>query len=79
MTPQSPAPVAGRPLTAEADPIEPCGGCGETNPSRRCLGCLHDFVSRPASDQPVEAIGAGREEIARVIRDRAQIGGTDWQ
>ena len=36
-------------------------------------------LSRPASEQPVEAIGAGREEIARVIRDRAQIGGTDWQ
>ena len=33
----------------------------------------------PASEQPVEAIGAGREEIARIIRDRAQIGGTDWQ
>ena len=67
MTPQSPAPVAGRPLTAEADPIEPCGGCGETNPSRRCLGCLHDFVSRPASEQPVEAIGAGREEIEAAV------------
>ena len=71
MTPQSPAPVAGRPLTAEADPIEPCGGCGETNPSRRCLGCLHDFVSRPASDQPVEAIGAGREELVAYLYRRA--------
>ena len=38
-----------------------------------------DEDTRPASEQPVEAIGAGREEIARVIRDRAQIGGTDWQ
>lgn len=20
-----------------------CGGCGETNPNKRCLGCRHDF------------------------------------
>lgn len=20
-----------------------CGGCGETDPNKRCLGCLHDF------------------------------------
>ncbi|PZS70576.1 hypothetical protein A7X76_10205 [Stenotrophomonas maltophilia] len=20
-----------------------CGGCGEKDPSKRCLGCLHDF------------------------------------
>ena len=57
------APVSGRPLTAEDELIEPCGGCGETNPSRRCLGCLHDFVSRPASEQPVEASGAGRVTV----------------
>ena len=46
-------------------------------------GSRYDIIafrlSRPASEQPVEAIGAGREEIARVIRDRTQIGGTDWQ
>lgn len=22
---------------------EPCGGCGEADPAKRCLGCLHDF------------------------------------
>lgn len=21
----------------------PCGGCGETDPKHRCIGCLHDF------------------------------------
>ena len=21
----------------------PCGGCGATNNSERCMGCLHDF------------------------------------
>ena len=20
-----------------------CGGCGETDPAQRCIGCLHDF------------------------------------
>jgi hypothetical protein len=22
---------------------EPCGGCGETDPNKRCMGCMHDF------------------------------------
>lgn len=26
-----------------AKDINPCGGCGETDPNKRCLGCLHDF------------------------------------
>lgn len=21
----------------------PCGGCGETDPDSRCIGCFHDF------------------------------------
>lgn len=25
----------------------PCGGCGETEPEKRCLGCLHDFKKKP--------------------------------
>lgn len=32
---------------APADELEtptPCGGCGETNPRRRCLGCMHPFT-----------------------------------
>lgn len=24
-------------------PVIPCGGCGETDKNKRCLGCLHDF------------------------------------
>lgn len=123
-TPQSPAPVAGRPLT---DELIAAGVTAEMLPFRHevfqndgksvglsatVFAANHKpgdrpfayfsldsrdakryakdvakaaiFVaalnaSRPASDQPVEAIGAGREEIARIIRDRAQIGGTDWQ
>lgn len=27
----------------QAPERKPCGGCGETQPSRRCIGCLHDF------------------------------------
>lgn len=23
-----------------------CGGCGETDPSKRCIGCFHDFTGR---------------------------------
>ena len=23
--------------------IQPCGGCGERDPQKRCIGCLHDF------------------------------------
>ena len=23
----------------------PCGGCGESDPARRCIGCLHDFAA----------------------------------
>ncbi|MRX31871.1 hypothetical protein [Aminobacter sp. MDW-2] len=27
--------------------IEPCGGCGQSDPSKRCLGCLHSFPFTP--------------------------------
>ena len=23
--------------------VKPCGGCGEINPQKRCIGCSHDF------------------------------------
>lgn len=26
-----------------APDIVPCGGCGESDPSKRCVGCFHDF------------------------------------
>lgn len=25
-----------------------CGGCGATDPTQRCVGCLHDFKPSPA-------------------------------
>lgn len=24
--------------------IEPCGGCGNSDPAKRCIGCLHPFT-----------------------------------
>jgi hypothetical protein len=31
-----------------AKAITPCGGCGETDQNKRCLGCLHDFHAEQA-------------------------------
>jgi hypothetical protein len=31
-------------LDSPPDPIrQPCGGCGEFDPHKRCVGCFHDF------------------------------------
>ena len=27
--------------------ITPCGGCGESDPKQRCLGCFHKFTNDP--------------------------------
>ncbi|RYG88583.1 MAG: hypothetical protein EON59_04040 [Alphaproteobacteria bacterium] len=27
----------------QTEALKPCGGCGETDSSKRCMGCLHDF------------------------------------
>lgn len=91
-TPQSPAPVAAseaelRAIRAMSDnaafSINQAGVTLDNAEAARVFDdithAVDRILSRPASDQPVEAIGAGREEIARVIRDRAQIGGTDWR
>lgn len=31
---------------------EACGGCGEIDPSKRCIGCLHDFNANPKPNDP---------------------------
>ena len=31
---------------------EICGGCGNGDPDKRCLGCLHDFGSKAGEVQP---------------------------
>lgn len=36
-------------VLAEDDAVQPvaksnpCGGCGETDPAKRCIGCFHPF------------------------------------
>lgn len=27
--------------------VDACGGCDESNPARRCIGCLHPFTEKP--------------------------------
>lgn len=37
-------------LAAPADPeIVPCGGCGESDPAKRCVGCFHDFGDKSSA------------------------------
>lgn len=49
-----------RPISAAPAPeggaVKPCGGCGETDPSKRCLGCFHDFQALVTREEaPAEA------------------------
>ena len=92
MTPQSPAPVAGMEAAIDAlsearDFIDRFsdvkdGDYGVPEPNDAMV-MVHEInatikqLSRPASEQPVEAIGAGREEALRrltVLRDQARNG-----
>jgi hypothetical protein len=45
------APVAMWNCRTPAPEGDACGGCGETDPAKRCIGCLHNF-SVPASPIP---------------------------
>lgn len=38
--------------TLNHDAPIPCGGCGETTPAHRCIGCQHDFgtLAAPSDD-----------------------------
>lgn len=40
------------------EPVE-CGGCGNSDPAKRCIGCMHDFVA------PVDT--AALQERVRVL------------
>lgn len=47
--------------------IEPCGGCGEADPAKRCLNCHHEFFpNRRASAPP--ALGGLVERLQHGIR-----------
>lgn len=59
--------------------VKPCGGCGATDESQRCIGCMHQFAP-PAAEQPdasaqlasIEAMCAMVE--AREWADHAGVG-----
>lgn len=44
-------------MNTNTDPVrahKPCGGCGNADPEKVCVGCLHDFAAAPSG----EAVGA---------------------
>lgn len=56
----------------------PCGGCGATTPSERCIGCLHDFgggswdtskVLAPAEETDLKIAIMKAEHAAELIRE----------
>ncbi len=56
---------------APAAPVaqEPCGGCGATDESQRCIGCMHQFAP-PATEHPTRAMQA-LATISRMARNEA--------
>lgn len=34
------------PLSEAGTSVEACGGCGNADPDKRCIGCLHQFIHR---------------------------------
>lgn len=61
--------------------LKPCGGCGEADPSKRCIGCLHDFggdssawvhkYTRTPAPAQIRA-DALREAVGKYVIDPAQ-------
>lgn len=45
----------------------PCGGCGADDPSKRCIGCFHDFGGDSAAQSVSEATTPEVDEIMRDI------------
>lgn len=48
-------------LAAQQAPADPCGGCGNADPDKRCIGCGHPFAASTA--QPLQQEG-GKETLA---------------
>jgi hypothetical protein len=47
-------------MTNNTDPLrahKPCGGCGNADPEKVCVGCLHDFGGTLASAPPSVTVG----------------------
>ena len=32
-------------LSSFEETVQPCGGCGETQAEKRCIGCMHQFTA----------------------------------
>ena len=42
-------------LDSPPDPIrQPCGGCGQFDPKKRCVGCYHDFEANTQTEGRAE-------------------------
>lgn len=51
-------------MTTNTDPVrahKPCGGCGNADPDKVCLGCRHDFGEALAA--PPSALGVTKREL----------------
>ena len=78
-------PLVPRPADGALDDAipEPCGGCGEPDPGRRCIGCMHDFFPDRASAEASLAEGEplpgapGGDALAEAFAQLHTISGTD--
>lgn len=44
---------------------DPCGGCGETSPARRCIGCFHPFKKIAGTGEYVDVSSDGTAHIVQ--------------
>jgi hypothetical protein len=49
---------------ADTPKVEPCGGCGETCPEKRCVGCAHQFT---AADAPQTVVNPYARNVLSCI------------
>ena len=57
--------------------VEPCGGCGETDPDMRCIGCHHVFASPQEDVAPAwiavsERLPDYHQSVALISMDRTE-------
>ena len=57
---------------AEGEGGNPCGGCGETDPAKRCIGCFHIFAPDHIGNSTTMVPALGVEGVARIIRQHVR-------
>lgn len=63
-----------------SEELKPCGGCGETDPMKRCIGCLHDFGERARTAPTGEKVEAVPVAWQRRLSGEKVIGGvSSWR